>query len=193
MSTEGCVWSAVLLLLFLIALLPVGARVRYDGERFSFRLRLGRWDIGGEKKNAAPVTDEKKAPEKRERKKKKKRSAIDTVRAISGVAKKAAEKLPWLLRRVILQKLDIAVICGGEDAAGAAFGYGLACASLYPAAGSLAEATGARAKDVSVDIRCDYERAETSFTLDAAAALRVWALVTFAVWMLIAFVSKGDR
>ena len=194
MSRAGIIWCAVLLILVLIALLPVGARIIYSADGFSFRIRIGRWDLGGKKKKDAPSEKPpKKKKENASSEKKKKKPAGDTVRMAFDVIKKAAEKLSWLLRRVILQKLDVSVICGGEDAAGAAFRYGLVCASVYPAAGALAQATGAREQDVNVDIRCDYDRTETTFTLDVAAALRVWAAVVFAVFILFALIPKGER
>lgn len=95
-----------------------------------------------------------------------------TFRELTSVLKTLLGRIFWLLHHGSFRKFELQIIVGDEDAAEAAFGYGLICAAVYPMVGLLETVIPFRRR--TVDIRCDYDQEETHIDFFAQFQIRLW-------------------
>lgn len=168
--------------LLLLLLMPVRLRVGYN-ETLTAELRylFLRFKLTGRKPKPEP---EKKTDTA---KKAKKPSLLQQIRdlerslevdslpaaigKITALLKESLGKAAWLLKRSTLSRLELTVLVGGEDAAGAAMTYGTLCAAVYPLV-SWGTGLFRRVRRQQVEVRCCFDRP------DIRAKAAVWISVT---------------
>lgn len=99
---------------------------------------------------------------------------IDSIKETAEAVSLIINKLFWAIKHCRLRKLHLISVSGGEDAAKAAMDYGTACSVLYPMLGLMQSNMKINPKNLHIEIRCDFEREESEFSLDTEISLRVF-------------------
>ena len=182
--------GVILLIVFLIGLIRVGAAVRF-GEEPGLRLLIGPFRI-----TLLPAK-EKKAAQNGEKKKKK---AAETGKTEQSGKKKSCS-LPKLTseewrdlittalsalketarrtcRRLRIDPLEILIVFGGEDPADIAQSYGYASAAMWSVMPQLEDLF--HIPDPSLHLRMDYSAKETRAEGSVGLSLRVWDMLIIA-------------
>lgn len=179
------VLAIVLVVLWLISLIRVGARVRYGAEG------LFLWVLAGPVKlQLLPAKPKGKKP-KKEKKKKEPPPAAEQHKkepeaGRPGTLSRLLELLPVvgqacgaLKRKIRIDDLDLQLIWGGSDPAAIALGYGQANAVLgmiWPVLDN-----NFKVKRHSFQVGMDYGRARPGVELAAALTLTIGQIVTLGV------------
>lgn len=182
--------GVILLIVFLIGLIRVGAAVRF-GEELGLRLLIGPFRI-----TLLPAK-EKKAAQNGEKKKKK---AAETGKTEQS-GKKKSRSLPKLTRdewrdlittalsalketarrtcgRLRIDPLEILIVFGGEDPADIAQSYGYASAAMWSVMPQLEDLF--HIPDPSLHLRMDYSAKETRAEGSVGLSLCVWDMLIIA-------------
>ena len=85
-------------------------------------------------------------------------------------------EIPWILRKITVQRFHILAICGGSDAADAAMEYGIVCAAVYPLVGYIEANLNTEKNSTDIQVGCDFEN-EAYFETDFNVKLRLIHLV----------------
>ena len=180
----------ILLIVFLIGLIRVGAAVRF-GEELGLRLLIGPFRI-----TLLPAK-EKKAAQNGEKKKKKAAETGTTEQS----GKKKSRSLPKLTReewrdlittalsalketarrtcrRLRIDPLEILIVFGGEDPADIAQSYGYASAAMWSVMPQLEDLF--HIPDPLLHLRMDYSAKETRAEGSVGLSLRVWDMLIIA-------------
>lgn len=168
---------AVLAALYLLGLLRLGGRVRYDedgvvltGIAGPLRLVLFPRKEKAQKDKAGaakPSSKEKKKPESAAAHPKKGGS----VERFVAVLPTAAEAAGALRRKLCIQRLELSLVWGGKDAAAAALGYGRANALLGAIWPLLDNDFKIKHHDIRLDL--DYTACEPKIAVDAVVTIRL--------------------
>ena len=167
--------AAIVLLLLLVCLTPVGIYAAYNGGEFLLRLLMGPWHVDlyppkEKPKKRAPKKEEKEVPEKAEPKMKRpNREQIRyTLHVLPPLLKKAVGRTR---RRILVSPLRCQVVFAGEDPADVANRYGKAQAlvsALFPALERLV-----RIKDPAIRLSTDYEGERTEAEGEIGVRIRI--------------------
>ncbi len=139
---------AVLLVLFLITLMPLGIKAKFKNKVYC-DLKIGFIKI-----RLLPEQPKKKKTEKKtiERKKKtenqkekeislkklfKQNGVSGIINILKKIASLAAGALKDVFKHIIIRELIIDVVVGGDDAAETALSYGKICSVVYPAVSTI--------------------------------------------------------
>lgn len=187
---------AVLAVLLLLGLVPVGVTLRYDSGAMEVKLKLGPFRIPiypvgqphgkklarqyGRKVKAErekrKKKAEKKARKKKPRERKEKKLSFDELMQLLGLAWKAVGGLP---RKLVVKELYLHVTYREDDAARAAIGYGRAWAVAGTALPVLERVFRIRKQDVGVDLDYEREPMEVFARLDIHILIGTAALLAF--------------
>ena len=85
-------------------------------------------------------------------------------------------EIPWILRKITVQRFHILAICGGHDAADAAMEYGIVCAAVYPLVGYIEANLNTEKNSTDIQVGCDFEN-DAYFETDFNVKLRLIHLV----------------
>lgn len=183
--TGWIILAAVVLLLAALSLVRLGGRAVYGPEGFSAFVLAGPVKIrlypAKPKDRQKPPKKEKPGKKPREKEPSKPDGedgpgTLSRVRQLLPVLAEAAGALKWKIR---IDRLDLTVIWGAEDAASAALGYGKAQAFLGMIWPLIDHNFNVKHCDWNVEV--DYHRPKPQFAADAALTLTVGQLVSFAV------------
>lgn len=94
-----------------------------------------------------------------------------TFNELFAVVKPLVGRIFRLLHHCSFRKFDLQIHVAGDDAADAAFDYGIICAAVYPLVGLLESVIRFRRR--SVDIQCDYSREKTDVTFFGQLNVRI--------------------
>ena len=182
--------GVILLIVFLIGLIRVGAAVRF-GEELWLRLLIGPFRItllpAKEKKVAQNgEKKKKKAAEtgKTEQSGKKKSRSLpkftseewrDLITTALSALKETARRT---CRRLRIDPLEILIVFGGEDPADIAQSYGYASAAMWSVMPQLEDLF--HIPDPSLHLRMDYSAKETRAEGSVGLSLRVWDMLIIA-------------
>lgn len=160
---------AILVVLFLITLIPVGIKARYKNKVYCV-LKIGFIKIRilpeKPKKKKPKVKTEEKSKEKKPEKPKQKEAVFSFIKllkqnGVSGIinilkkiASLAAGALKDVFKHIIIRELSIDVVIGGDDAAETALNYGKTCAVVYPAVSTVTQVC--ICKDFNVLVSPDF-------------------------------------
>ena len=86
-----------------------------------------------------------------------------------------------LVRHVQITKLQLHIVCVGDDAADAALQYGRCCALVFPLAGFVHSLTTVKRRGEDIDIRCDFLGGEDEIRYDVHLSVRVAHIVAAAL------------
>ena len=185
-------------ILFLLALIPVGVRVRYDEDGFfAFaKVWLFRFQVFPAKekkeKKEKPKKEKKPKEEKEEpedeEKPKKKGGSLQLVQSALPLVKPA---LVGLKRRLTLKNLDLHVTWAANDPADAAIGYGMANAAL----GSLWTVVDQnfKVKKSRLGASVDFDQSSPSVFADGTLTIRIGQILTLGIPLLIRFFRNYSR
>jgi hypothetical protein len=178
-------WMIVVLLLLLLAWLPVGVELRYDGAVL-VALRLGPVKIRllpakKKKPKAAKPKKQKKAPKKpkKEEPKAEKPSIGGTIEAAKPLVRVAVDALRRFRHMLLFRDLTVHVTFGASNAADAALGYGRAWAAIGCLTPMIDNVFHVRRRDYQAFV--DYEKQELQVLLHAHLTIFLWQILSFAV------------
>ena len=164
-------WLIALGVLVLLAVMPLGASLRYSSQGVQVKLILGLLQIlvyPGKKKPKKEKPPKKKTKEKpkqaapkkpAQKKPKKKGGPISDFIPLVYVALDFLADLPRIFR---INRLDVNLVLGGGDPADLGQNYGKACAAMGNLIPRLEEMFVIRKRDVK--IQCDFEADATLVT-----------------------------
>ena len=180
----------VLVILFLLAWLPVGAELQYDGSVL-VALRLGPVKIrilpSRPKKEKKPDKKKKKQKKKKKPDKKKKqekqeapkRSIGGTVEAALPLVRVAVDALQRFRHMLLFRDLTVHVTYGASDPASAAIGYGQAWAAIGIVTPLIDRVFRIRHRDYQAYL--DYEQKDLKIFIHAHLTIFIWEIISFAV------------
>lgn len=182
----------ILLVLWLISLIRVGARVRY-GEAGLFAFVLA----GPLKIRLLPAKPKEEKPAKKKKPKKEKKPKPEgqpgTLSRLMQLLPVVGQACGALKRKIRIDDLKLDLIWGGSDPAAVALGYGQANAALgmlWPVFDN-----NFKVKRHSFQIGMDYGRAQPSVELEAAVTFTIGQILALAVHYgvkaLVAWVRSG--
>ena len=169
----------VLLVLFLISLIRVGARVRYGEAGLFVHVLAGPVKIQVLPAKPKDETTKKKKKKKPKKKKPKPEGQPGTLSRLMQLLPTVGEACGALKRKIRIDDLKLDLIWGGSDAAAIALGYGQANAvlgMLWPIFDN-----NFKVKRHSFQIGMDYERTQPAVELEAAATFTVGQIVALGV------------
>ena len=105
-----------------------------------------------------------------------------TLNELLGVLKTLLSRVWWLLKRGVFKQFNLRIVVGEEDAADAAYGYGLVCSAVYPLVGLLDGAFRFRRR--SIDVRCDFDAETTSVDFLAQFNIRLWPILRALIYVI---------
>lgn len=105
-----------------------------------------------------------------------------TLNELLGVLKTLLSRVWWLLKRGVFKQFNLRIVVGEEDAADAAYGYGLVCSAVYPLVGLLDCAFRFRRR--SIDVRCDFDAETTSVDFLAQFNIRLWPILRALIYVI---------
>jgi len=175
--TGWIILSAVIALLVLLCLLPVGIHIRYDGEVFP-KLLIGPFSMTllPKKKAVGKEAEEEKVEKKTDDGEKKKKAfqkpnreqIVYCLQTLPGIVKKALSRTR---KGVTVKPLMVKAVFAGEDPADVAQNYGKAQAlvsALYPELKKIV-----RIKKTSISLSTDYEREQMQLMAEVGVFLRI--------------------
>ena len=105
-----------------------------------------------------------------------------TLNELLGVLKTLLSRVWWLLKRGVFKQFNLRIVVGEEDAADAAYGYGLVCSAVYPLVGLLDGPFRFRRR--SIDVRCDFDAETTSVDFLAQFNIRLWPILRALIYVI---------
>lgn len=175
----------VLLVLLVIALLPLGGRVRYDENGLSAALKVGPVSI-----RLFPPKKDKPPQEKKPKEDKPKQADGHPKRGgplalVKGCLPLVKPALEGVRKRLSIDLLELRVVWAAADPADAAMGYGAANAALGIIWPLLWQNFKIRKHDV--DIGVDFDAVEPTLYAQAQLTMTLFRLLTLALPLLVKF------
>ena len=179
----GGILGGLLLLIAVILALPVTVILQRDEERpFLILYRFLWFTFGEEPDPDSPVTKaavkvlglDRMTSVDKVRHAAAHTGAAETAGDIALVLKELLGRVIWILPRCRVTRLHLRSISAGEDAAAVAMDYGLVCAVVYPLVGWIKSGLRVRKRGERVEIGCDYDAEESTFTMDVRLSVRIW-------------------
>lgn len=177
----------VLLVLLLIALLPLGGRVRYDEDGLFAALQVGPVSIP-----LFPPKEDKPPKEKKPKKDKPKQADSHPKRGgplalVKGCLPLIKPTLEGIRRRLTIDRLELHVVWAAPDPADAAMGYGAANAALGMIWPVLWQSFRIRKHDVGIDV--DFDANQPTLYAEALLTMTVFQVLTLALPLLFKFLK----
>ena len=177
-----CIIMAVLLVIVIILLIPVGAEAEYDRPGATVWLR-----IGGIRKTLyprPPKPEGEEKPKKEKKKKEKPEKAAEpkkggTLQLIMQLIPVGIEALGRFKRGLIIKKLTLCFCFGGDDPAKVAMSFGGASAGAGLIVPMLQR--NFRIKEIDVQNGVDFTSAETTVYAHADIRIRIITILAIAV------------
>lgn len=178
----------IIAFLLLLLLIPVHFYIDYNGENVKLKIRYLFFKIQlypkKKKKKEKKKKSKKRQPAQKpvsEKEKLKKESIISRLVKVHGVGGVKdillegidilKEFLNMTTRHILIKKLNINIVTGGDDAAAAAMNFGYACDSIYPALGVLSGIVKLHCIP-KIEISADFYSKKSSALLYADTAIR---------------------
>lgn len=180
---------AVIVLLAIVLLIPINIYLDYDGENTKFWVKYGfiKYNILPQK----PKKKKKAKKEKTENKKEKEKSSTPfsgflEENGVGGLIEVLCEILRIvkdfsgsIRRNLIVKKLIIAVVVGGDDAYQTAMNFGYVCSGVYPVVGGLSALLEFK-KLPEIDIKVDFDSKQNKANLFFQLAIKPLNILTSA-------------
>ena len=177
-------WLIALVILTLIALVPLGVRIRYDANGPLVVLIIGLFKIRiiPSKPKQKQSTEKKNKLDKNENTKKKedeKKSSGGSLTDFLPLVRIALDFLDGFRRKLRINHLRLKLILGGGDPCDLALNYGKAWAVLGNFMPLLESAFVIKKRDLEVE--CDFTSEQTTIVAGADLTIRVWRLIALAL------------
>lgn len=188
---------AVIVFLAIILLIPINIYLDYDGENTKFWVRYGfiKYNILPQKskkeKKPKPKKEKTKTKEKNSNKKEKEKSSNPfsgflEENGVGGLIEVLCEVLrivkdfsSSIRRNLIVKKLSIAVVVGGDDAYQTAMNFGYMCSGVYPVVGGLSALLEFK-KLPEIDIKADFDSKQNKANLFFQLSIKPLNILTSA-------------
>lgn len=184
--TIWIVLVGILLLLWLLGRIRVGAAASYSETGFFLNAKIGPKEIqilpsnktGKEKKPKQPKKTAEKPAESTEKVKQKPRKK-DTVSVVLRYLPLVSEAAGRLKRKIRIDDINLHIIWGAPDPADAAKGYGAGNAVMSILWPAVEHNFKVKKHDLSVDV--DFELEKPEFIGDARISITIWQIISLAV------------
>lgn len=190
-------WLIALGILVLLAILPLGAAVRYNADGFFLKVIAGPVRIPILPAKKKDPDQKKQAEEKKKAKKKaKKKKSADSEKKQQQAPKKkekggpitdflplvqvALRLLNTFRKKLRIKRLDVKVILAGDDPCDLAINYGRANAAMGNFLPQLERCFVIKQRDI--EIECDFEASQTLILLRADVTITLGWLLGMLVW-----------
>lgn len=180
---------AILFVLFLITLIPVGIKARFQNKVYCdlkigfIKIRLLPEKPKKKKTEEKPKVKEPK-PKKENQKEKeislkkllKQNGVSGIINILKKIASLAVGALKDVFKHIIIRELSIDVVIGGDDAAETALNYGKACSVVYPSVSTITQAC--ICQDFNVLVSPDFtDGSKSSASCKLEADIKIFWLV----------------
>ncbi len=147
--------GAIVLLVLMLLLLPVGVRVQYDSS-FHLWLKYGPFLIKLINTNDKPKKEKsKKDKVKSKHNRDKGKKSLPSFSEIISAVEKAVIELSSFFKKLWFKRFNISVVVSDDDAASAAINYGRACAVATTLYTALEKRLNPYDTNISVDLNYD--------------------------------------
>lgn len=184
--------GGILLFIFIILIIPLGFRIKYDGKAtlwlqwLFLKIKLVPTKEKKKKKSPPKKSEEKKPKPDGDNKKESDIKKLYKEFGISGlldILKRVAEILKEtsskLKKHIVIKRLDINVTVVGNDAADTATKFGYVCTGVYPAVSFIS--TQIKLKKQSVNIVPGFNEKKTAINCDAVVKIKPLFLIGIAI------------
>ena len=180
-------WLIALGLVTLLAVLPLGVRIRYDCDGILVKILAGpvSLQVMPRTKKGKPPKAKKKPAEKTEKKQKsdapapKEKKAGGSLTDFLPLVRVALQLLNALRRKLRVDNLDLKLVLGGGDPCDLAVNYGKAWAAMGNLLPRLERVLTIRKRDLNVE--CDFTADSTLVTFGADITITLGRLLALAV------------
>ena len=181
-------WLITLGILVLLAILPLGAAVRYNSEGLVLKLIAGPLRIGILPKKKKEPKEETKEPKKKTAKTKKPaQKPVDKPKEKGGpvtdflpIVQTVLQLLNSFRKKLRIKRLEMKLILAGDDPCDLAVNYGKAWAALGNLMPQLERCFVIKKRDLEVE--CDFESSETRIIARADVTITLGWLLGILVW-----------
>ncbi len=180
-------WIITLGILFLLAILPLGATVRYNDEGIALKVIAGPIRIPilpAKKKDAEPKKKkEKKVKEEKPKKKKsepKKEEKGGSITDFLPLVETGLGLLNSFRKKLRINRLEVKLILAGDDPCDLAVNYGRANAALGNLWPRLERCFVIKKRDVQIE--CDFESSQTVILARADVTITLGRLLAMVVY-----------
>ena len=181
-------WLITLGILVLLAILPLGAAVRYNSEGLVLKLIAGPLRIGIlPKKKKEPKEETKESKKKTAKTKKPAQKPVDKPKEKGGpvtdflpIVQTVLQLLNSFRKKLRIKRLEMKLILAGDDPCDLAVNYGKAWAALGNLMPQLERCFVIKKRDLEVE--CDFESSETRIIARADVTITLGWLLGILVW-----------
>ena len=114
---------------------------------------------------------------------------LETLHGVTEAVGSLLRRTGRLLRKGVVKRFDLRIVCGDGDPAEAATQYGAVCAAVYPLVTLLDSAM--KWKRRKIDIRCDFNAEGTHASFEGQVNYRPWHFVCFACGLLWRYIKRN--
>lgn len=173
--------AAIALIITVILLLPVYVVVKSDEQgELMLRYKFLHMTFGENPdpnnpiiRVAKEITGLSKTDKEVFRSNVKKSGVVITVQDTLRVLLSLLREVVKVVKYCTLTKLELNIVCTGDDAADAAIGYGKCCAAVYPFIGFIGSVMKIKKRGQNIGLRCDYNGGDGEFSYHAVIRIRV--------------------
>ena len=180
-------WLIALGILLLLAILPLGATLRYNSEGLMLKLIAGPLRIGILPKKEKPKEDAKEPRKKKTTEKKAAPKSAEKPKEKGGpitdflpLVQTALQLLNSFRKKLRIRRLEMKLIMAGDDPCDLAVNYGKAWAALGNLMPQLERCFVIKKRDLEVE--CDFESSETRIIARADVTITLGWLLGILVW-----------
>ena len=183
-------WLIALGILVLLAILPLGAAIRYNSEGFSVKLIAGPVRIQvmpGKKKDKSKHEKPKKKQQKKKTNQSVSKQTAKPVKEKGGpitdflpIVETALDLLNGLRKKLRVKQLNLKLVMAADDPCDLAVNYGRANAAMGNLLPMLEHCLVIRKRDIQV--ACDFEASETVILADAQVTITLGWLLSIVVF-----------
>ena len=180
-------WLIALGILVLLAILPLGATVRYNSDGLSLKLIAGPLRIGILPKKEKTTKEKAQKPKKKSKGKQPAQKPAEKPKEKGGpitdflpIVKTALQLLNSLRKKLRIQRLEMKLIMAADDPCDLAVNYGKAWAALGNLMPQLERCFVIKKRDLEVE--CDFESSETCIIARADVTITLGWLLGILIW-----------
>jgi hypothetical protein len=189
----------ILVILFLIAVLPIKIRIKYDDSGILLALYIWLFKkqilpAEEKKKSSSKKKDKKPKPEKAEKSEKKKPELTDILELVKGMIPPVLDTLSRLRRKIKIETLKLYYTVASSDPYDTAMNYGKVSAGVGVIVPALEKAFRFGKKDIRTSV--NFETDKSIIEADVLIVIRIWEII-YVIFGLIPvlkiFLSKNSK
>lgn len=187
----------VLLFIYLLSLVRIGARVQYVSNTLQVDLSVMKWSItilpGKERKKKLKKNSGKKVDSKKDKKPKKSRSIQEILTLIKLFVPILTRAVKGVLGTILIDPMKIHWVVGSSDPATTAITYGLAQSTLTATIPLIDRVFTIQNQDISLGLDFDTERSEFDVLVGVSMTIGQGVALGFGlIWeVIIAYIANN--